>query len=913
MPPETQNRDLTLTPDSYLYLQNEGKGGLFSVHRGPAVVNQTGQDQPVRYDVGARSFKPCSLEQAVQQFPRAAEGDYVVIENPSDENDGKKFPTETSQAAIELEKGRKIIIPGPWSEALYPGSIATVIEGHRLRTNQYLIAIVYNAEEAKKNWEEGTVADVQTELPSQTEGDDDSDDDELKTDAKSQEEKQPEGLPKPDSFAVGTRIIIKGTDVSFYIPCTGVEVLMDDDGEFVREAVTLEQMEYCCLIDESGKKEYPQGPKVVFPLPTQVFDKDSRSRRKFRPIELNTINGLHLKVTADFKGPDIEKNIGEEREFKEGEELFVTGKILAIYYPREEFKIIEYGRGNKKHFSTAIPKGEGRYVIERDSGRINLVKGPKMLLPDPRTQILMRRHLNADECRLMYPGNDEAVAYNQELAEAMAESPSGRSGVVSEGDWKKRQEKIRRASSKSRGGPEATYLSDMSSTQDMSLEAFAANDEFSPEEAGETGRGGSIRRGTKYTEPRQLTLNTKYDGVPKIEVWPGFAILIVGAEGSRRVVEGPETVLLEYDEKLGHMSLSMGKPKSTDNLLTTGYLCVQNNQVGDICAFESKDHVKGKVKISLRVNFESEDDDDKLDWFSTDNYIKYLCDHVRSIIAGMAKRHPIAEIKANYVDLMRDTILGRKPSRTAADDVSTSLTTKRPGLGDFTNRMRVIDVEVLNLSLDDSGIATLLDQAQHQVVESNIRLDQARKQLETAKEEERISQETDEARHVTQQKRIELEKLILDDKTQLAVSELDAELEKIVKRKDQRVAEEDIKDVSDQARLARESASLEQDHKFEVESQTLVLEKLDAETLAKVKQFEAMKDGLAEALIAIQRDDVAAKLAEACTIERFLAGDSMQSSISNLVSMFPALQGFIEVAQNGRGNRLTQRESTPSS
>lgn len=51
--------------------------------------------------------------------------------------------------------------------------------------------------------------------------------------------------------------------------------------------------------------------------------------------------------------------------------------------------------------------------------------------------------------------------------------------------------------------------------------------------------------GTKYTEPRQLTLNTKYDGVPKIEVWPGYAVLVVGSEGSRRVVEGPQVILLE--------------------------------------------------------------------------------------------------------------------------------------------------------------------------------------------------------------------------------------------------------------------------------------------------------------------------------------------------------------------------------
>lgn len=117
---------------------------------------------------------------------------------------------------------------------------------------------------------------------------------------------------------------------------------------------------------------------------------------------------------------------------------------------------------------------------------------------------------------------------------------------------------------------------------------------------------------------------------------------------------------------------------------------MQNNQVGDIVAFESKDHVSGTIKLSMRVNFEAANDDEKLRWFGVDNYIKYLCDHVRSIIAGMAKRHPIAEIKANYVDLVRDTILGSK--RSANGEASEPLNSRRPGLG-FDNGMRVIEVD----------------------------------------------------------------------------------------------------------------------------------------------------------------------------------------------------------------------------
>lgn len=904
---ETQNRDLTLPPDSFMYMQNVGKGGLISVYRGPTVVNQTGQDSPVRYDPSSRTYKPCLLEQAVQVCPRANEGDYVVLENPTEDG---QFPSGATQQGRELKKGRKVIIPGPWSEALWPGQVATVIEGHRLRSNQYLVAIVYNADEAEKNWETGTVVKAQTESTGTGEGDDNPEGKEKGTDpakATTAKEHIKRGLPKPETFAVGTRIVIKGSDVSFYIPCTGVEVLRDEQNKFVREAVTLEQLEYACLIDESGKKEYPKGPKVVFPRPTQVFETDNKSRRKFRPIELNNINGIHLKVTAAFKGPDIERDTTQEREFREGEELFVTGKTLSIYYPREELAIIEYGQGNRKHYSTAIPKGEGRYVINRETGEIRTVKGPKMLLADPRREIPVRRVLSIEECKLWYPGNSEAIAYNTDLAEAMAESPSGRSGVVSEGDYRKRMAKKMRSAGGG-GGPEASYLA-----ASAGLEALQ---DFNREETGEEGgTTGTISRGTKFTEPRTLTLNTKYDGVPKVEVWPGYAVLIVGSEGERKVVEGPQVILLEYDQKLGFMELSTGKPKSTDKMLRTSYLCVQNNQVGDIVGFESKDHVKGKVKISLRVNFEALSEEDKLKWFSVDNYVKYLTDHVRSIIAGMAKKRTIAEIKADYVNLVRDAILGAKP-QTAGDGVSDSLRTKRPGLSFDSNGMRVIEAEVLELTLDDAAIAKMLDTAQHKVVMTDIEIDAAKKDLEALKTKEGIEQEKARAVYDTAKLKNELLKQQTDDQIELLVAQISVELKKLDGEKQKVEAKEAITDFAENAKLDR--AKMESEHIISVDTKKLELKKsdLDASTTAAVKRFEAAKDGLYEVLVSLGRDEMASKLAEACTIERWLSGDSVGSSIGNLLSVAPTLKAFFDKAEtiqtangDGKRNRLKSPET----
>lgn len=86
-----------------------------------------------------------------------------------------------------MDIGRKINVPGPVSFALYPGQMAKVIKGHTLRSNQYLLARVYGAESANKA--DGKVVGA--------------DGKETSLDA---------------NYITGQLLIIKGTEISFYIP-----------------------------------------------------------------------------------------------------------------------------------------------------------------------------------------------------------------------------------------------------------------------------------------------------------------------------------------------------------------------------------------------------------------------------------------------------------------------------------------------------------------------------------------------------------------------------------------------------------------------------------------------------------------------------------------------------------------------
>jgi hypothetical protein len=157
-------------------------------------------------------------------------------------------------------------------------------------------------------------------------------------------------------------------------------------------------------------------------------------------------------------------------------------------------------------------------------------------------------------------------------------------------------------------------------------------------------------------------------------VWTGYAVLVTSKTGRRRVEVGPTTLLLDYEESLEALALSTGKPKTTDKLLETPFLRVENNQVTDVVEVETLDHVFVQLRLSYRVDFEG----DALRWFTVENYVKFMCDHVRSVLKGQIRKVAVEAFYASSTDRIRDLILG-----VPADG-------KRAGLA-FPNGMRIVD------------------------------------------------------------------------------------------------------------------------------------------------------------------------------------------------------------------------------
>nr|MBA2544312.1 hypothetical protein [Deltaproteobacteria bacterium] len=574
MEERNSKRDLVLAPSEYAYMQDVTKG-IVKTYTGPTVINPTAQERPVVFHQSTKLFEPCSLEQAVQQIAIAPEGFYLILKNPSAKYDHP--PAGGVYPSPDLSVGRKINITGPCAFALWPGQMVKLVQGHHLRSNQYLLVRVYNEDEARKNWSTAVIkpATIDGALPDAV---------------------QPIARA-PADLSVGKLLVIKGIDVSFYIPPTGVGVVQDEGGAYVRDALTLERLEYCILVDQNGKKRYERGPQVVFPEPTEAFIlKDGL--RKFRALELNEIQGLHIKVIAPYTE--------NGHAHKEGDELFITGKQTAIYYPREEHSLVRYD-GREKHFAVAVPAGEGRYVMNRKTGAIHMVHGPAMLLPNPVDEVIIRRVLSDRECNTWYPGNAAVLAHNRALR--ALETDDARPGVVPEAEVQQSKKKSSAAQLVAMG-PTSTAEHD------------------------------------RFTKPRTIVFNTKYEGVPSLAVWVGYAVLVVDKQGNRRVEQGPTNLLLEYDQMLEVLQLSTSTPKTDDRLIETVFLRVLNNKVSDGCVVETADHVKVTLRYSMRVNFEGE----PMRWFEVENYVKYLCDHVRSVLKGSVKKHAIEGFYAQSVE-----------------------------------------------------------------------------------------------------------------------------------------------------------------------------------------------------------------------------------------------------------------------
>ena len=798
-------KDLVLSINEYAYVLDETKGHVVC-WVGPSKTSLSNSDKLVRFNTKTKTFDRCGYSEVVNLFATAPENWYIILKNPAE---GNKHPKPgANNLPDDVKIGQKINVRGPVSFALYPGQMAKVVKGHSLRSNQYLLARVYEADAASQS--QGEMLDAEGNK--------------IET--------------KGNTYVNGQILVIKGTEVSFYIPPTGIEVIPlnnDDHKGYVRDAVTLERLEYCILKDEDGNKRYVHGPAVVFPEPTETFVNSPKGGCIFRAIELSKITGIYVKVIAEYKDEDGTVH-------PVGEELFITGDDTMIYYPRPEHAIINYD--NKiTHHAIAIPEGEGRYIMNRLTGEITTVKGPAMYLPDPRTEVVVKRKLTQRQCELWFPGNYAALEYNIGLSEKSVEK-----------------------------GLKNIDLDSFSFMASTSLDSTLANLEAKA----------NISRGTSYTKPRTITLDNKFDGVVSVDVWTGYAVNVISKSGERKVVCGPQTILLDYDQTFEELQMSTGKPKTTDNLIKTVFLRHENNKVSDLVDVETKDFVNCRIKVSYCVDFLKEHMDK---WFNVENYVKYMCDRIRSEMKRVAKQYNIEEFYQHYSEIMRAVAID--------SGCETDGNNGKKGRFFSENGMLVHDCEVLSISVDKE-IEKMLTMHQQEMIAQSLKLSDAEKRVAVAEKLAVAEQKEQELRNQQLINKMQLQREEAVKKLAIQ-SEINAlqDAEKLAAKK----AEQDMQKVIDaihDASLARKDKdnAMEIEYKRQLAAIEEAKQKAYAETVAAI--MGSISEDLVAAMTSKSNNDMTVAIAQAIAPYALAGEDESVADVVNKLLRGTALEQLVD-------------------
>ena len=394
------------------------------------------------------------------------------------------------------------------------------------------------------------------------------------------------------------------------------------------------------------------------------------------------------------------------------------------------------------------------------------------------------------------------------------------------------------------------------SNQEATLAIFAAN--------------ANISRGTSYTKPRTIVLDTKYEGVVTISPWTGYAVNVVSKSGKRETVVGPATRMLDYDETLEIVNLSTGKPKSTDRTISTAYLRIDNNKVSDVVIVQTKDYVDVALKVSYNVNFLREY---KHKWFCVDNYVKYLCDTMRSDLKAAAKKYGIEEFYAKTAEIVKDTVLNDGAEKGEGAPA-----------GRFfpANGMSVTEVELLSVEVE-ANVAKLLSRHQGEMVSKMLELSDATKKAEMTEKLAEFERREAELAHETKMYRIELDRVAKEESLK---AEAIINATKRAEEAAQVQAKADIQKIQDvihAAMLARDRAA--DDQKIETEKQLADIEKAKGDAYAKqiVEMLTAIQPGFIEAMQGQTNASLMNGICATLAPEAIARNESVSEAVTRLV------------------------------
>jgi major vault protein len=890
MPPTMENRQKIPVPRrSFLWSLNETSGEILT-HIGPTEFTPSANDRIVRSN-GRGGYEPAPME--ARPFVIARDGEYVLLENPvmvepvDGGSNGGFVPGGNKEK--ELRLGTKKIIPGPCAFPMWPGQSAEVRPAHKLGANQYLLVEVVGAVDESAPYYKLVIDSAKQHS--------------VVIDAAEGEGEPAQGAgPRPEStgkaapLRVGQRIVIQGRHTQFFIPPSGIDVVpaLDDDGR--------------------GREE-----DGVASLPAAAADELAKMLAQVG-------DGMTVKQFSVLKN-----ELRHRTDLTTGQRAVMLTALDEAWTDRQQKK---GGRGadGSRHQVAADPYARKAVILGPKNfcflfdadGNPRIVRGPARVFPGPHDTFMHR-------------GSRRRVYDAYELGEHQALylrviSPVSREQLVARLPKGTRLEERDHFEAGYeclvRGLPSVFFpFIEAEVVNPLTREPHVGNDHDNvvltaigiDQKSGiyvrdlRTGMVKMVRGETSYlvdpryeehvhrsvphdrwnlwighAEPHKVTTAAVTTPWALSVIVPNNEAVLITSRHGRRVVIGPCTELLNFEEQLTPLKLSKGKSKDGHTTVTTCFLRIQGGRVADNFEVESADFVRFRVKIGLSGSFEGEPEK----WFNVEDPVKLLADTVRARVREAARVQTATQILADMPALVRQALFAEADVLRFPD-----------------NGMVLSGVDLLGVQVADAALAELFGNVQREAVSLQLQDQQARRRIDSTRQRDQIDAEEHNLQRAASARMSETSKLEAADthavelhKANLLADRDDA------KQARKHALEKAIADFALAAQAARgESAAAMRVQTAQAEARAAELANAAAQAharaLAEIEQQTAAAFASADAvrLAALQRDLVGALHAAADSEVLKAAANNM-----NLVALLGGKSPSELLSQVVRGTPLAR-------
>ena len=845
---------------SFLWSLNETSGEILT-HIGPTEFTPSANDRIVRAN-DRGGYEQAAME--ARPFVLARDGEYALLHNPcvphaSDQAD--RSMTDVANGAYvpggnkerDLQLGTTKIIPGPCAFPLWPGQSAEVRQAHKLGANHYLLVeVVGPLDEGAPYYDlvmqSARLSSVVIDAPNGH---------------ASAQVSSPEtdGGGAPHKLRIGQRIVIQGRHTSLFIPPTGIAVV-------------------------PAQEEAPADSDASSDNADALAQLAAPLREELSKMVAGVEEGMTSKQFSVLKNELRHRSsltLGERAVMLTALDEAWAGRPQAKPSRRSDHRRHPHQPPMDPYARKAVVLGPKNFCILFDAdGNPRIVKGPARVFPGPHDTFLQR-------------GSRRRVYDAYELGESQALwlriiSPISRAALserlppgypLEHEHYEAGHELL------VRGLPSVYFpFIEAEVLHPETGEPHVGNDHDSviinaigvDPESGiyvrdrATGKVRLVRGEVSYlVDPRKeehisrrvpakdwnlwigatqahrkTTVEIETPWALSIHVPTNHAAMVASRHG-RRVIVGPASELLGYDEQLATLSLSKGPHKTGRDTLATSCLRIRGSRVRDRFEVESADLTRFSVELGVGGHFEGEPES----WFCVEDPVKHVTASIRTRIRALTRELPAIELFTKVPELVSGLLSGEG--------------IRFPECG-----IVIDEVEVQGVSLVDAKLAAAFAEAHKGEVQRVLQDRLAEKRLASVKLRDAVDAEEHRVQREANRRMAETGRSELEDQHLMEVRKLELE------------AERDRTEVEHRSR--REAIAVEA---------RLVLAKAETDARAARKLGDAEAEAQARKLVDAVMLDTAKVQAQ---IDRDTAAALAEADSRRLEAVQPELVGALHAA-----------------